>query len=221
MDKIRVASVQLEHKNGDKEANLVKVRAFVEKAAGQKVQVVCFPECCISGYWGLRKWSKEQLLDLAEPIPDGPTAQEVLSLAKKHDMIVGAGFIEKTADGEMFNTYLVAMPDGEWHIHRKIHCFINQNVSSGNEYTVFDTPLGWKMGVLICYDNNIIENVRIIRIELQSPLKRGYGAIMVSAEQMITCHCPIAPSLVIIMLDRGVRKFQGLCHRKGGVFTPS
>jgi predicted amidohydrolase len=29
----------------------------------------------------------------------------------------------------------------------------------GNEYTVFDLA-GWKCGILICYDNNIIENVR-------------------------------------------------------------
>jgi predicted amidohydrolase len=26
---------------------------------------------------------------------------------------------------------------------------------------VFDTPHGWRMGVLICYDNNLVENVRI------------------------------------------------------------
>ncbi len=34
-------------------------------------------------------------------------------------------------------------------------------ISSGNSYTVFDTPLGVKLGVLICYDNNIFENVRM------------------------------------------------------------
>jgi predicted amidohydrolase len=31
---------------------------------------------------------------------------------------------------------------------------------SGDAYTVFDTPQGWRVGVLICYDNNIIENAR-------------------------------------------------------------
>ena len=34
-------------------------------------------------------------------------------------------------------------------------------MSSGNEYTVFDTPWGVRIGVLICWDNNLIENVRM------------------------------------------------------------
>jgi predicted amidohydrolase len=34
-------------------------------------------------------------------------------------------------------------------------------MSSGNEYTVFDTTIGYKLGILTCYDNNIIENVRV------------------------------------------------------------
>ncbi|MEO5908785.1 MAG: nitrilase-related carbon-nitrogen hydrolase, partial [Ginsengibacter sp.] len=31
--------------------------------------------------------------------------------------------------------------------------------SPGNEYVVFDIK-GWKCGILICYDNNVVENVR-------------------------------------------------------------
>ena len=42
---------------------------------------------------------------------------------------------------------------------RKIHPFISRFMSPGNEYVVFDLK-GWKCGILICYDNNIIENVR-------------------------------------------------------------
>ena len=32
--------------------------------------------------------------------------------------------------------------------------------SSGNSYTVFDTPEGSRLGILICWDNNLVENVR-------------------------------------------------------------
>lgn len=42
---------------------------------------------------------------------------------------------------------------------RKLHPFINRHISPGNEYAVFDL-LGWKCGILICYDNNVIENAR-------------------------------------------------------------
>ena len=47
--------------------------AFVERAAGQEVQLVVFPECCITGYWFLRSLSREALEALAEPVPDGPS----------------------------------------------------------------------------------------------------------------------------------------------------
>ena len=41
----------------------------------------------------------------------------------------------------------------------KLHPFINPNIKPGSNYCVFDYK-GWKCGILICYDNNIIENVR-------------------------------------------------------------
>src|SRR3546814_19200665 len=44
--------------------------------------------------------------------------------------------------------------------YRKLHPFISKYMSSGDEYCVFDL-IGWKCGILICYDNNIIENVRV------------------------------------------------------------
>jgi predicted amidohydrolase len=43
--------------------------------------------------------------------------------------------------------------------YRKLHPFINPHLLPGNEYVVFDLD-GWKVGILICYDNNVIENVR-------------------------------------------------------------
>jgi predicted amidohydrolase len=35
------------------------------------------------------------------------------------------------------------------------------HLSAGDAYTVFDIPQGFKVGVLTCYDNNIIENMRV------------------------------------------------------------
>jgi predicted amidohydrolase len=43
--------------------------------------------------------------------------------------------------------------------HRKIHPFINPHVKAGNRYTIFELK-GWQCGILVCYDNNVIENVR-------------------------------------------------------------
>ena len=165
MKNIRVASVQFEHSPGDKQVNLDKIRSFVENASEQKVEIIVFPECCITGYWYLRNLSKSQLFELAEPVFDGPSSQTLISLAKNYKMTVGAGLIEKADDDKLYNTYVVALPDGNCHQHRKIHAFINEHVLSGSEYTVFDTPHNCRVGVLTCYDNNIIENVRITALK--------------------------------------------------------
>ena len=165
MQRIRVASVQFEHSTADKRANLARMRAFVERAATQGVEMIAFPECCITGYWFLRSLSREQLKMLAEPVFDGPSSQTLMAWARQYRMTIGAGLVEITDDGTMYNTYVVAMPDGRFQRHRKIHCFISEHLSCGSQYTVFDAPQGCRTAVLTCYDNNITENVRIVALQ--------------------------------------------------------
>ncbi len=165
MRDVRVAAVQFEHADGDKQASFEKIERFVALAAKQRVEILAFPECCITGYWHLRRRRKEELLELAEPVPEGPSCERLRTLAKANDMTIGAGLVEIADDRTLYNAYIVAMPDGRFAKHRKIHCFINKHVASGDQYTVFDTPQGCKVGVLICYDNNIGENVRITALK--------------------------------------------------------
>ena len=87
----KVASVQFEHVPGDKRANLEKVRRFTAEATEQDVELVVFPEMCITGYWFLRDLSREKLLALAEPVPSGPTTEALQDLAKRHNLSGGAG----------------------------------------------------------------------------------------------------------------------------------
>jgi predicted amidohydrolase len=89
----------------------------------------------------------------------------LMNLAREHTITVGAGLIEAADDGNLYNTYVVAMPNGEFRRHRKLHAFISAHVSSGSEYTTFDTPHGCCAGVLTCYDNNQVENVRITALK--------------------------------------------------------
>jgi predicted amidohydrolase len=76
-------------------------------------------------------------------------------------MAVGVGLVELSEDGRLYNAYVVALPDGSAHCHRKLHAFVSPHISSGDSFTVFDTPFGWRAGILTCYDNNLVENVRI------------------------------------------------------------
>src|SRR3954470_12159223 len=123
MKNIRAASVQFHHLPGDKTANLGKIKAFVEKAAARAVELIAFPEMCITGYWHVRNLSSEAFAALAEPVPDGLSSREVRRLSREHGMTIGAGLVERGNDGKLYNSYLVAMPDDTWAVHRKLHVF--------------------------------------------------------------------------------------------------
>ena len=159
MRDMRVATVQFQHESGNKAANLNTVLRFVRNASEQGAELVVFPECCISGYWHLRNLEREALLELAEPIPEGEVVQQVLAWAQEYQISIGVGLVERAGE-QLYNSYVIAMPHGEVQCHRKLHCFISGHLESGSRYTVFDMPNGNRVGVLICYDNNLVENVR-------------------------------------------------------------
>ncbi len=162
---LRAASVQFESAPADKEANFRKIEAFVAEAARRGARLVVFPECCITGYWFIRNLSIESLAELAEPVFTGPSSQRLANLAKTYGITIGAGLVESAGGGEFFNTYVVATHDGKLHRHRKLHAFEHLSIRNGAEYTVFDLPEGVRAGVLICYDCNLIENVRLTALQ--------------------------------------------------------
>lgn len=161
MHDLRAATVQFQHAPGGIGANISKVSAFVTEAARQDVDVIAFPEMCLTGYWHVRNLDRAAVDELAESIPKGDCTHALRDLAAAHDVTVGAGLIERDEDGTLYNSYVVAMPDGRYACHRKLHAFISEHISSGKDYTVFDLPNGTRAGILTCYDNNLIENVRI------------------------------------------------------------
>jgi predicted amidohydrolase len=165
MRKLRVAVVQFEHRNGNKEYNLERVRVLTDEAVKRGAELVVFPECCLSGYWFLRNLDREELSRLAEPVFDGPMSSAIRGIAKEHGIVLGAGLVEITREGKLHNTYIVSGPDGSMVKHRKLHTFISRHMESGSEYTVFDSPFECRIGVLTCYDNNINENVRITALK--------------------------------------------------------
>jgi predicted amidohydrolase len=159
MQDLRIAAAQFEYRNADKAYNLSRIRELTREAVGQGAEIVSFPECCISAYSFVQPFSKEQLLELAEPVPDGPSVRELMAISRDAGVPVLAGLFERDGD-RVFNTYVCV--DGERLVarHRKIHAFVNPHLSSGSEYTVFDLR-GCRCGILICYDCNLPENVRI------------------------------------------------------------
>ena len=159
MENLKIATAQFENSSGDKAYNLSIIRKLSGDAAAQGAKAVTFHECSITGYTFARHLSKEQMLDLAELIPSGPSIQALKEIATEHNITVLAGLFEKDEHNNLFKAYVCVDKNGLAAKHRKLHPFINPHLSPGDRYTVFDLH-GWKCGILICYDNNIIENVR-------------------------------------------------------------
>jgi predicted amidohydrolase len=159
MDKIKVSTAQFENKSGDKAYNLSRIEAIAEQASIQGSQVIAFHECSVTGYTFARDLSKEQMLELAEFIPDGNSIARLIQISGKHNIVILAGLFEKDSEEKLYKTYVCVGKDGLISKFRKLHPFINQYLTPGDSYCIFDL-FGWKCGILICYDNNIIENVR-------------------------------------------------------------
>ena len=159
MNDIKIATAQFEHRSGDKQYNLQVVDRLAEKAAEKGADVIAFHECSLTGYTFARHLSKEQMLDLAEPIPSGESIVGLTAIANKHNIVILAGLFEKDEDDKLYKAYVCVDKNGLVARFRKLHPFINPHLTPGDQYVVFEIK-GWKCGILICYDNNIVENVR-------------------------------------------------------------
>ncbi len=159
MENIRISTAQFENRSGDKEYNLSVIESLSAAAASEGSQVIAFHECSLTGYTFAMSHTREQMINLAEYIPSGKSTQELIRIAKKNNIVILAGLFEKGRDESVYKAYVCVDGKGLIAKYRKLHPFINKHISPGNSYCVFDL-FGWKCGILICYDNNIIENVR-------------------------------------------------------------
>ncbi len=108
---LRCGTAQFQHGAGAKDQNFAVVEHFARQAQAQGVKVLAFPEMCLTGYWHRRHLDRLGWEDLSEPVPNGPSTQRLLALSRGTGIVIGAGLVER--DGErLFNTYVVALPDG-------------------------------------------------------------------------------------------------------------
>lgn len=159
MRDIKIGAAQFEARDADKAYNIGRIDALTQRAVAGGAEIVAFHECCISGYTFLQTLSRSGLVELAEPVPGGPSTERLIGIARKYGVPLLAGLVEIDGD-TLYNTCVCVTPDGFVAKHRKLHAFINAFIASGDRFTVFDL-CGCKVGILICYDNNLPENVRL------------------------------------------------------------
>ena len=163
MNNLKISTAQFEHKNADKRYNLSVIERLSQKAAAEGSNVIAFHECSITGYTFARHLSKEQMLELAEYIPSGESILKLTEIASQNGIVILAGLFEKDENDNLYKAYVCVDKKGLVAKFRKLHPFINPYLTPGDSYCVFDL-YGWKCGILICYDNNIIENVRATKL---------------------------------------------------------
>ncbi len=163
MQNLKIATAQFEHKSGDKAYNLSIIEKLSARAAEAGAQVIAFHECSITGYTFARNLSKTEMLEVAELVPEGESVQALIRIAQRYNIAILAGLFEKDEQGNLYKLYVCVDKTGLLAKYHKIHPFINPHLNPGQGYCVFDL-YGWKCGILICYDNNVIENVRATRL---------------------------------------------------------
>jgi predicted amidohydrolase len=156
---LRISTAQFENKSDDKEYNLSVIDRLSNKAADQGADAIAFHECSVTGYSFARHLSKDQMLALAENIPEGPSIRALIDIARKNGIVILAGLFEKDRYDNLFKAYVCVDGNGMRAKFRKLHPFINPHLTPGDQYCIFELE-GWKCGILICYDNNVVENVR-------------------------------------------------------------
>lgn len=160
---IKVACIQMEPIVGQKEVNLKRSIELLEAAAAQGAKLVVLPELCNSGY--VFK-DRAEAFALSEDVPNGPTTQAWMAVAKKHDLYIVAGICERE-DNLLYNSAAIVGPDGHIGTFRKLHLWNEENLffePGNNGMPVFATPLG-RIACNICYDSWFPESFRLAALQ--------------------------------------------------------
>jgi N-carbamoylputrescine amidase len=150
------------------DAQVNKVLGFVDQAAQQKVQILCFQELFNGPYFCAEQTTR--WYDFTEPVPDGKTTKMFQDLAKKHGMAIVLPIYEREMDGVYYNTAAVIDADGTYlgkyrknHIPQVAPGFWEKfYFKPGNlGYPTFQTKFA-RIGVYICYDRHFPEGARML-----------------------------------------------------------
>jgi predicted amidohydrolase len=157
---VRLAAVHYRPKDGKTLMdNCRQFAPLIEDAAKQRADLVVLPETLT--YFGLGK----SYADCAEPVP-GPSTEYFGTLAKKHNLYIVAGLLER--EGHLiYNVAALVGPDGKFAgKYRKValpRSEISGGVTPGTEYPIFETRFG-KLGMMVCYDGFFPEVARQLTV---------------------------------------------------------
>jgi predicted amidohydrolase len=195
---MRVGFYQYEPQFGEVAKNLDAVAAALEQA---EADLIVLPELFASGYQFV---SQDEVMQLAEPVPDGPTTRRLGEIAKRRRMVIVAGLPER-AGAACYNSAVVVGPSGFIGCYRKTHLFFEETLfftPGDTGFQVWDIGLA-KIGVMICFDWYYPEAARTLALK---------GAeIICHPSNLVLPNCP--DSMPVRCLENQV--FAITCNRTG------
>lgn len=164
---ITIALGQISSKVGDKNHNLQVIEKTTRQAKKKKADLIAFPELSLTGYV-----VRDRAYELAELVPDGPSVREVEEIAKKENVHIVFGMIEKSAKANavLHNDAVLIGPKGYIGKYQKMylptHSVFEEKryFRPGYETPVFNTDIG-KIGIAICYDIYFPEVTRMLTLK--------------------------------------------------------
>lgn len=155
---------------------LARLDATAAEARAAGADMLVCPEMSLTGY-GI---GAERARSLAEPA-DGALAQAVRRIAQRHRLAIVHGYPEHNGERAPFNAVQAIGPDGQTLArYRKTHLFGDmdrQQFSPGDHASVAFDWRGWRLGLLICYDVEFPETVRLLALQ-------GADAVLVPTANM-------------------------------------
>ncbi len=154
---MRIGHCQLESKCGDFEANLAKAVQGLERADRDRVEVVCFPECFLTGYPDTPELARKSAF-----ASDSSQMLKVLDRTNRFQATAIVGFNEVRGK-DLYNTAAVVYKGHILGTYSKCSAYQSFH-KQGRDFPVFERN-GVKFGVIICSDGGFIEPTRILALK--------------------------------------------------------
>jgi predicted amidohydrolase len=154
---MRIAHCQFESWNGEFEHNLRRVEEGLARAADERVEIVSFPECFLTGYPDTEEGARRGAF-----AADSMQIAQVLDLTSRFDPTLIVGFNE-TRGADLYNTAIVAQRGHALGFYSKCSAYQKFH-KQGRAFPVFERG-GVKFGVIICADGGYIEPARILALK--------------------------------------------------------
>ncbi len=160
MNDLRIAAVCMNSAIGKVEENLARIQHFVQEAAEDGTDIICFPELSVTGY------TLKNVGNIYKGLDSDKAIDLLVGLAKESEIILIAGLIENSREKKPSITQVVAGPEGLIGLYRKSHLSPHEKdiYQAGESIEVYSYGK-ISFGVQLCYEAHFPEISTIMALK--------------------------------------------------------